>query len=335
MTHYIITNRGVVGSAPNEEIANSGEEDALLRFRCATYDLETKKVRLYQDIDQASYKDVDGGPKPGSVGFLNDLYDSMKSSKKDTLVYVHGAANSQQKVKRTIEHLHKIYVADDGPIGQIVMFSWPSFRSPLQYMDDYADAKASGIAFSRAYRKLSQFFSEFVPQHEPCEQEIHFIAQSMGVKVTQSICRELENSGDDYPCLFATAILAGADVATNALEHGNPLSRITRLAQETNVYMHLKDRVLTVSQTTKHDGKSRLEKYGPESLQAIPRRIKIIDISATRGDEPKDVLGNHWYVLHSDAVIGDVHGVFSGEAHAARGQVDPDGVYRVAEGSSG
>ena len=314
MEHFIITNRDIKVEDGVETVNEDGTEPANHSMRFGTYD--GKKITLFEDTppDMADipYSDPDRR-KVGSGQFFESLYEAMCSDSRDVLLFIHGFANKLSKSLDFLEELEKKYTRRSGPIGRIILFTWPSNGSKLQYRRDAPDAVDSGHDLGRMYLKLSQFVSQRFAlkpdgstDPKSCGQKIHLMAQSMGNLVLQSMVEMILTSNVPFASLFGEVIMTGADIAHTALEAPRPLSRITSICDRAHVYMNKKDRALGISQTTKNPH-PRLGKTGPRNVGAIPNDTHVVDISETSGEKNlSELITEHRYFIFVPRVVSDM-----------------------------
>jgi esterase/lipase superfamily enzyme len=317
MKHYIITNRQIIREAGQERINPDGKEPSADTLRFAEYDDQTRQVLIYPDITDAAINYRATANAGGSVHFFNTLFQEMSISEQnnDTLVYIHGFNTSLQDALDGIHDLKQNYIDNrENPIARIVMFSWPSNDQLLEYRSDRRDAEISGYALGRAYSKffkfLKQFFhkSDATQSHQPCNCNLHLMCHSMGNYVLERMLRTLIESNSLITTVFKEVILVAADVDWNVMENPRPLYSITRTCERVHLYFHLKDRALTISETTKNS-LNRLGKYGPQNIWNIPQHVSVVDASVASGDSPT----NHSYHLKDKTVITDISAVLRGE----------------------
>jgi esterase/lipase superfamily enzyme len=221
----------------------------------------------------------------------------------------------------TLAKLHKLYVEpEDSTIQEIVLFTWPAQGKLLQYRDDARDAEVSGYALARAYRKLQGTLSEWYrPDSDGkiklnfCRRKIHLMAHSMGGRVVESMIRDLKRQHINLRSVFSEIVLVAADVDYDALESPNDMNALIDLGERVHIYYHREDKALGISETTKN-AFNRLGKWGPKNTMKLADDIIEADVSAI-GDQKKikEGLVNHWYYLHSNAVVTDITEVFQGE----------------------
>ncbi len=245
----------------------------------------------------------------GSGRFFTRLYDDTAENEKDTLFFIHGAGNKFEDSLAFVDQLEEQYVRNDGPIGQIVLFSWPTNGSRLEYRDDASDAVPSGYALVRLFHKMAKFLGQYVAEagNPPCNQETHLLAQSMGNQVLESMMEKLTSDWPGHPAFLREIILVGADVGEHALLPPRPLSKLPQLGERVHVYVHRRDRALWISQSTKNRFR-RLGRVGPRGFD----HEEFIVVDATKTDDETTVrekLVNHWYFVERKEVVTDVREV--------------------------
>ena len=330
MKHFIITNR-LINILPNgqERINEDGREEARDEVRFAEYDTDTREYTLFPEpqpqtpIDSVRYKYrlVDGNDEVlldenneqvaintlhGSVNAFTSLYRSLKQEPEgDVLFFVHGFNTNLNSALGALQEMHEKYVENgNNGIKHIVMFTWPAMGSVFEYRDDYRDAELSGFSLARVLLKLETFYQDFLVTmgNEPCNSNLHFMTQSMGAVVLESMLNNLVSQNIILRVLFDKVLLMAADVDWIALEEPKPLYSLVDICQTVHIYIHRGDLALGASETAKNPA-NRLGKYGPKNKNLIPSNISCIDVTnVPSGNFPL----NHSYFRTSDQVIADV-----------------------------
>jgi len=314
MGHYIVTNRMILGEPDNPTIDASPDAKAQDSLRFAGYKLGggLKGIDVWSDSPEGAldYKQREN-TSFGSGRFFKSLYEDMRKSRKHTLFFVHGFSNTLEESLATIDKLDSRYV-HNGPIGQIVLFSWPTNGRKWEYRDDASDAVPSGYALARLFLKLGKFLNQYLDEkdHPPCKQEIHLLAQSMGNQVLQSMITKLAYDWPAFPSILGEIILTGADVDEFALMPPEPLSQVHKLGERAHVYVHRRDRALWVSQHTKNRHR-RLGRVGPKRYN--PECYTVVDVTETDDEaSAKESMVNHWYFVDVNEVVKDISAVLAG-----------------------
>ncbi|MEM9273226.1 MAG: alpha/beta hydrolase [Cyanobacteria bacterium P01_F01_bin.143] len=323
MKHFIITNRLIEITADGQERINEdGKEEATDEIRFAEYDTDTQEYTLFPEpqprvtLDSVHYKYklVDGNDQVlldendepvsidtlhGSVNAFTSLYRSLKQEPEgDVLFFVHGFNTNLNNALDALQTIHERYVENgDNEIKHIVMFTWPAMGSLLEYRDDYRDAELSGFSLARVLLKLETFFQDFLGTmgNEPCNSNLHFMTQSMGAVVLESMLNNLISQNIPLRVLLDKVFLMAADVDWTALEQPNPLYKLVDICETVHIYLHRRDRALNISAATKNP-ENRLGKYGPKNKNLIPSNISCIDVTGVRSGD----FNNHSYFRKSD-----------------------------------
>jgi len=343
--HYIVTNREIINDEGKEYIREDGREEAREDLRFGYFEFDENNIDkresdpvLFDDLENDEMRKwvledkLPKSKKLGSTKTFEAVYDAMcndakkakahETAKADTLVFIHGYKNDLDKALKTVRYLHSRYVMKkDSPVKHIVLFTWPSRANYLKYRDDYEDAKRSGHALARGMELLQRFFREFFgkdpmnPEHPPCGANIHFMCQSMGVKVFESMLESLAFDDDKRLTAFIQEVIfIAADVDYDAFEVPYDLNRATELCDRVHSYYHKKDFALRISETTKN-AKKRLGKHGIKNYYHIPNDIYGCNVSSVKDDlgSPFQDAINHWYYFTSTEVIDDISKVLKGE----------------------
>jgi len=264
----------------------------------------------------------------GSREFFRRLKEQMDEGQ-DTLVLVHGYNVSFPEAAGTALALQALLRAKGLAIA-VVLFSWPSDGSAMPfraYWSDRDDAAASGVAFSRAFQKLSEFLRANVTAANWCGRSIHLLAHSMGNFVLENTVWHLrKNLPGSLPRVFSEIVLAAADVDHDAFESESKLARLPELGKRISVYYNRSDRALQVSDATKGHP-DRLGQSGPKHPLDVPTGVVNVDCSDVASG-----LVRHSYYL--DQALDDLAATLRAEREdriARREYVASANSYRLTE----
>jgi len=340
-THYLITNReitdrkgtGFIAVNDKEYIRTDGDEEAQHNLRYGTVTFDPGKARRLKDFK------IKIMPEPGegemeryaetgddilrkklpSAKMFEALHNkSLKATKagkrQDILFFVHGFRSDLETAMQTLQRLHEKYVTpQSSPIRQIVLFTWPARKKMMRYRSDAFDAVQSGFALARSYASLKQFFRSLIKNEEFCEQRIHMMCHSMGVRVLESMLIDLHDMGVEIQSTFSEIMLIGADVDYDAIEQPKPLYRLIDFGERVHVYYHNKDRALGVSEITKN-AFNRLGRWGARNSLNLADDIYQANVTHISDDRGLiHGVAHHWYYYNSDSVVRDITEVFNGE----------------------
>ncbi|RNI39874.1 alpha/beta hydrolase [Hanamia caeni] len=337
MLHYIITNREIIPDEKGEFIKADGGETPSENLRFGTFDSDiynaTKDSRLavtlfpdpkapniasaVTDAEiqpySASLAHTPTDTLIGSKKFFTELYQNMKAVEGDLLFFVHGFHTDLASALNSICKLEKTYINSNSPIKHIVAFTWPARNEILRYRDDAKDAELSGFSLARCYLMLIDFFRAIFgadtqhPLNDPCNNNIHLLAHSMGNRVIEAMMTELLAQRDSsITAVFKEIILAASDVDWQVFEEPRSFNMLSNIGERTTVYFNTKDLALFISETTKN-AYNRLGKFGFRDYNKIPAHIYSVDctgINDQSGLESNTV--QHWYYVESETVISDI-----------------------------
>ncbi len=228
------------------------------------------------------------GPDIPLVAFLNRLIAQAATAGQTPIVMVHGYSYSfQDAVIRTADVATWLELGDFPVDLAPILFTWPSVTGITSdnYLADRQRAEASANALSRF---ILAFAAAWRTAGQP---RCHVLAHSMGNWVAQSGMRALAAiQGTNLPPdLFEQAILLGADTDVTALEPGQGLDQLARIAETLTVGVNRTDFVTGVTATDILK-RPRLGAAGPASIARIPDNARIVDytiaIAADRADMP-------------------------------------------------
>jgi esterase/lipase superfamily enzyme len=347
-THYLITNRQVrVGNGgkgylrvnEKECIRTDGQEEAMDNLRYGQVSFDSKRAKKLADFDLKLYPDLTDDQMErlaleeklpqGAVAPSLQVFEALRTAgmgaRKNTahvLVYVHGFNSDLEGALTTLADLHRQYVEPaNSPIGQIVMFTWPSRGSLTRYRDDARDAQKSGYAMARAFRSMSAFFKQLIldakrkgedPGDAFCPQKIHLLCHSMGNRVFEGMMTELRANGIRPNSVFGEILLMAADVDDDCMEREKAMSEAILLAERLHVYYHNGDQALGISERTKN-AYNRLGRWGARRTNPLPDSVYQADVSAITDETGiREKVAHHWYYLNSPSVVKDVMAVVKG-----------------------
>jgi len=344
MKHFIITNRSIISKNGREYINPNGKEAAGENLRFGSFDSAeylSKKdsaaaITLYPDAPAPVKSDpvTVNAPSPytkadiivpeealfGSARLFTELYKIMVSKQGgDLLFFIHGFCNDLDGALESICQMEEKYIREGSPIKHIVCFTWPAMGKMLRYRDDAKDAELSGLTLARCYLMLIDYFRQLFisdkdnPALDPCGNNIHLLAHSMGNRVLESMMLELtRQKGNNITALFREVILAASDVDWQVFEEPRVFYNLTNICQRVTVYFNTCDKALFVSETTKN-AYNRLGKYGFRALNKLPSHIYSVDCSAVEDEKGFDNrFVEHAYFKGSPAVVKDITEVLNG-----------------------
>ena len=342
VTVYFATNRNPIGSPPTDFGPKLSSHEGLdLRFGSADVELKFKKDGGADEDDSEITIEVEKerlttrahAPTSRNFVFGSDaVLDKVRKKmvkperKRDSILYIHGFANSfKSSIVRAAELKHQL-----GAGANLAVFSWPSdgevfLYSP--YMRDREDARASGLAMGKAIRLLARYLHSMTTEPErratrrsllggedipigPCEQKIHLLAHSMGnYAFRHGVVALRDDFRGQQVKLFEKVFLMAADADDDALSDPDKMAFLTQIAEKISVYHTSRDRALWVSESTKGNCE-RLGSDGPFNNRDLPDKIDAIDVSAVLGQDSDST--NHQYYRLNPAVLADMRAMLTG-----------------------
>lgn len=238
---------------------------------------------------------------------------------------------------------------------RVLLFTWPSDGAALpwaSYKSDRSDAQGTAGALGRALLKLRDQLHQLgrevrqnsvavrhlrerlagrptaeieraIAQLEAtqlCGQKLHLLAHSMGNYVLQNALERLYDfsPGNQLPRLFDSVFLCAPDVDDNALEPGQPLERVTQVAQAVAIYHNAADTALRISDYTKGNP-DRLGQRGAARPQALHQKVYQVDCAPM-------VTGLTQHSYYTNGLIArDIRLALQGQRPAERG-LQPSGL---------
>ena len=336
MSIYIISNREVYQENGIERFKDKGKEHALPKFRVATCKIDGQNINYsilnnqyptdYEEVVSEINSAGNGNNLRGSSSMFFNLYQSMfgEGKRADTLVFIHGFANSFQSNLEHIKKLSELFIENPkSPIENLLYIAWPTRNHKvLTYWDDQKDAIETGRVLARVYDKLFDLFVEMFSKNqvEPCGSKIHLAAHSMGNQVLKGMLENIPTR--KLKAFFGEVMLFHSDVENTVFEEGEPFTKLERLADRTHMYIHNSDDALWISRWTKNFNK-RLGKYGPKNRRVLNDETFIVDV--TKDISPasfRERVVDHWGYIESKKEINDIIEVFIGTpADSIQGRV--------------
>ncbi len=339
VTIYFATNRNPIGTPPTDFGPKLSSHEGLdLRFGRAEVELAFEngggadedastiaiavaRERLRTRAQAPTSENFDFG----SDAVLDHVRHKMIKHGRDSIIYIHGFANSfKSSIVRAAELKHQL-----GAGADLAVFSWPSDGEVFLYTPyerDRADARASGQAMAKAIRTLARYLHSVTTESErretrrsllggedvpigPCEQKIHLLAHSMGnYAFRYGVVALREDFHGQQVKLFDKVFLMAADADDDALSHPDKMAFLPQIAEKISVYHTPRDRALWVSETTKGNSE-RLGSDGPFNNRDLPDKIDAIDVSAVLGQDSDNT--NHQYYRLNPAVLADMRAVLA------------------------
>lgn len=228
----------------------------------------------------------------GSQAMFRDLKAAMQR-RSDVLVYLHGFnvhwADAVGAALALQEMQNRPGVGDPAQAVLVVLFTWPSDGLALpfvSYKSDRTEAQGSGYAVGRGLLKLRDFLAALTdrPGGRPadtaalCGQDLHLLCHSMGNYVLQHALARVQamHTGSGLPRLFEHIFLCAADVDETALEQGQALGELHRLARGISVYHNRGDLAMYVSDYSKGNPE-RLGTNGAAHPGLLHNKIHQVD----------------------------------------------------------
>jgi esterase/lipase superfamily enzyme len=319
---YFVTNRDPKPADAPEDFGSvfnpAGIDD--LRFGRAVLTTGASgktKMTLDTAAEQLNPLDQSKSPVLGSRAVFKELQQAMRTSGKDSLIFLHGYDVSFRDAVETAASLLDRHSAR---IGQIAIFSWPSNGRLVpwfSYKSDRTDARASGPALGRAMLKAADFIRDTLRAHKeakkegaadavepPCGGNIHLLAHSMGNYVLRHALQEIARlTGGSPRRVFGHVFMMAADEDDDCFEHDHKMKLLSNVAQSIHVYFNRGDRALDLSDVTKMNP-NRLGSDGPHHPLDVPGNVNNIDVS-----DVVHGIAEHDYYVTNDKVRQDVNAV--------------------------
>ena len=217
---------------------------------------------------------------------VEGLWQDIKqtSQGQEPILYTHGFYISFEKACKRSSYFQESL----GLEGRLLLYSWPSDGSLLNYTRDESDLYWS---VNPLVESLSNMVNRFGAG------KVNLAAHSLGTRgIFLALVRMAQAKSDDKP-LFNQVVLLAPDIDAGIFKQY--LQEIKSVARTITVYVSANDRPLALSRQV--HGYSRLGEAG-KHLQGL-EGIEIIDLS----DIPVRYPSGHVYHLYHDSVINDLN----------------------------
>ena len=254
----------------------------------------------------------------GTEQMFPELVDHMQKNTCDAICFVPGFNYSFNESIERAALLAALYSEGPGSPLTALVFSWPSDGrlSISGYLSDRKEAELSGGALARSAERLIDLYVRRIRslgEKLDCGQRLHLVAHSMGAHALSHAVRTYATlDGAKLVRVFESAIIAAGDTERDALERGDKMAKLARLAKSVHCYINPKDKPLEVGD--EFDGPpDRLGSYGPtdpDLARSFGVPLAVIDCSSV--DVPMRDITRHQYYRLSPRVIRDIRDVIRG-----------------------
>lgn len=256
----------------------------------------------------------------GSSEIFEDLRQRMARTETDTLIYVHGFANTFESALVRAAELKVRYQYDPQKPLNVFAFCWPSDGEMIPYLSYYRDrddAQASGTAMARALLRLRDWLDEIKIERRKlgrdfCRQHLHLVAHSMGnYALRHAIQRARGLLGGQLERVFDNIFLMAADEDDDTFEKDYKFGILPEFARAVHVYYSVSDVPLDELADITKLLPDRLGTQGPRNKDGLHRKVILVD--CTDVDWTGNVAhGWHQYYRLRHEVYKDVRQVLKG-----------------------
>lgn len=323
---FFATNRHVEGSDKNPKFGTGFHEKGphYLRFGRALVtppkkwdgDFKTDSIVL------ASEKiNEDGGEKTlGSEQIFEVLRRTMMDENSETLIYLHGYANTTESALERAAELKVRYQFDAKKPLNVFAFCWPTdgrMVPLLSYHSDRNDARMSSIAIARAMLRLVDWLDKLAREGASngeanrCTKRPHLVAHSMGNYAFRNAVQGVRSElGDKLKRVFDQVFLMASDEDDDTFELDHKLGVLPELCKAIHVYYATKDVPLDELADITKMLPDRLGTQGPRSRDNLHRKIQLVDCTDVAWTE----LAHAWHQYYRlrPEVYRDVRQVLAG-----------------------
>jgi esterase/lipase superfamily enzyme len=204
---------------------------------------------------------------------------------------VHGYNNTWADAAARYRSLCNGLFSGDTSLGLCILFTWPSFGSPVDYLPDRSEARDSAGDLADVLSELYDWLIKkqadgFRDSTKACRAKTSLIAHSMGNYVLQK-AMQLAWSRKNQPLLVSLLnqlLMVAADVDNDLFKSGEVVERadgdaIGNFTYRVTALFTGRDPVLGLSAGLKHFGKRRLGRSGLDKTVPCPDNVWAWDCS--------------------------------------------------------
>lgn len=287
---WMITNRRREGENLNGErgpltywVADGGDPTVLSTWKKVS--TTAFKTLLAQAAD-----DLGGSLEP-----------DQQESQPHVTLFVHGYNNTWSEAASRYRSICDGLFSGPASLGRCVLFAWPSFGSPVDYLPDRSEARDSAgdlaDVLSELYDWLIQKQADgFRDSTKACRAKTSLIAHSMGNYALQK-AMQLAWSRKNQPQLVSLInqlLMVAADVDNDLFDSGEVVDKsdgdaIANLTYRVTALYTGRDPVLGLSAGIKHFGKRRLGRSGLDRTVPCPDNVWDHDCSPLFKPDQTDI----------------------------------------------
>jgi len=205
--------------------------------------------------------------------------------------FVHGFNESWQAACRLYGKVVANLFSKADSVGECILFTWPSEGSPLGYLPDRSEARASAEDFADVLSELYDWMAEQQAQAaddpgKACKAKTSVIAHSMGNYLVED-AMNFAWTRKNRPLLVSLInqlLMVAADVDNDLFRSGEDVQHgdgegIANLTYRVTALYTGRDPVLGMSAGLKHFGKRRLGRSGLDRTYPVPDNVWDVDCS--------------------------------------------------------
>jgi esterase/lipase superfamily enzyme len=207
-------------------------------------------------------------------------------------IFVHGYNNDWQAAARRYRSICGSLFSGDKSLGLCVLFTWPSFGSPIDYLPDRSEAREAAPDLADVLSALydwlldKQIDAAKSPE-KACKAKTSLIAHSMGNYVLENAMQRAwtRKNRPLLVSLLSQLLMIAADVDNDLFKSGETVDgsngdAIANLTYRVSVLYSGRDAVLGASAGLKHFGKRRLGRSGLDPNVPVPDNVCEFDCTS-------------------------------------------------------
>jgi esterase/lipase superfamily enzyme len=253
-------------------------------------------------------------------------------------LFVHGYNTNWQNAAKLYRKVCDSLFSGDKSLGLCVLFTWPSFGSPIDYLPDRSEAREAAPDLADVLSTLYDWLLDkqvdaAKSPEKACKAKTSLIAHSMGNYVLENAMQRAwtRKNRPLLVSLLSQLLMIAADVDNDVFKSGETVDgsngdAIANLTYRVSVLYSRSDAVLGASAGLKHFGKRRLGRSGLDPDVPVPDNVcefdcttllpeAVTEVHSAYFDEPKTI----------DLMRGILRGVdrelISAQFHLSQGEL--------------
>jgi esterase/lipase superfamily enzyme len=236
-------------------------------------------------------------------------------------LFVHGYNNGWQNAALRYRSICNSLFIGANSLGLCVLFTWPSFGSPIDYLPDRSEAREAAPDLADVLSALYDWLLDkqvdaAKSPAKACKAKTSLIAHSMGNYVLENAMQRAwtRKNRPLLVSLLSQLVMVAADVDNDLFKSGETVDgsngdAIANLTYRVTVLYSGRDAVLGASAGLKHFGKRRLGRSGLDPTVPVPDNVCEFDCTSLL---PEGVAEVHSAYFDEPRTIDLMRGILRG-----------------------